>query len=99
MIILSSMWGSISNVNSQRAIYYRMSKAALNMGISTIKHQYPEMQFTLMHPGLVKTKMTENIHNAPMITTEESAKGIIKVSSEIKSKFAFVDYLGNNVLF
>lgn len=57
-VVLSSYLGSIRNVNKPTDVAYRMTKAALNMGIKCLSMQQPKHKWLLVNPGLVYTKMT-----------------------------------------
>lgn len=61
--------------------YYRMSKAALNMGVVKLSHVHPTKNWQLIHPGFVDTKMTEGLVVPGMtpLTPEESASKIINL--------------------
>lgn len=101
IVVLSSGWGSISSVASVRAPYYRMSKAALNMGVAIAAHRHTRIRWTLMHPGLVKTKMTRWMRTGEQaLTPEESAAGVIaSATAHAHRPFCFVDYQGQTVPF
>lgn len=99
IVVLSSGWGSIGSVRSARAPSYRMSKAALNMGIAVLANRNPSIQWLLVHPGYVATKMTRGSTPPDAITIEESVKGIANVSMLAGEQFAFVDYTGATVPF
>jgi len=75
---LSSRMGSIADNGSGGSYGYRMSKSGLNMAaVSLAKDiQDQEIPVLILHPGYVKTDMTN--HNGH-IDTKESVEGLIKV--------------------
>jgi NAD(P)-dependent dehydrogenase (short-subunit alcohol dehydrogenase family) len=73
IVVYTSEWGSIANVRNARALHYRMSKAALNMGVAALQRRYPRVNFMLLHPGLVRTKMLKGEFDVPVLTPVESA--------------------------
>lgn len=102
IVVLSSEWGSIKRIKSMRAAAYRMSKAALNMGVAIAAQRHQRLNWILMHPGLVKTKMTEWLsRNATetVLSPTESASGIITASKNCADQFCFIDYNGEAVPF
>lgn len=89
---ITSQMGSISD-SSGGYLTYRSSKAALNMLIKSLSFEQSWLNFILIHPGWVRTRMGGA--SAPM-TPEESAEKIWKVidSSKIEDSGKFRDYLG-----
>lgn len=83
--VLSSVAGSldITNRMSMKLVspYYKMSKAALNMGVIKLHSDFPNINWQLLHPGIVRTKMTEHMvftdSKYQFITPEESAEKIL----------------------
>jgi NAD(P)-dependent dehydrogenase (short-subunit alcohol dehydrogenase family) len=63
--VLTSIMGALTNGNmmpaNEATIHYRMSKAALNMGVMELAKQYPSVNWQLVHPGFVRTKLTKNL--------------------------------------
>lgn len=74
---ISSRMGSIADNNSGGYYGYRMSKAALNAAAKSlaIDLKSKEITISILHPGYVKTKMTN--YNGD-ITPDEAAKGLYK---------------------
>lgn len=91
VVMISSQMGSIT-LNSGWYYGYRMSKAALNVASISLAKDLGKkgVSILIIHPGYVKTRMTEFKGPTP---PEESAKGIadrieehtIKESGEFKS--------------
>ena len=90
IIVYTSEWGSISNVRNPRAMHYRMSKAALNMGVSCLAQKWPGIQWLLLHPGLVRTKMLKGEFTVPVLTPEQSAKQTLETLDAWDGKFTFL---------
>lgn len=104
IVVLSSGWASITAIKSAKSPVYRMSKAALNMGIACLAQHFPTYNWLLVNPGMVNTKMTQNLrisatHERDFIEADVSAAGVVEQSTKNKRQFAFVDYLGNTVPF
>ncbi|MCB9063131.1 MAG: SDR family oxidoreductase [Halobacteriovoraceae bacterium] len=80
---ISSRMGSVSENDLGGNYGYRMSKAALNAASRSLAIDLKEREIAvaILHPGFVKTDMTN--HNGIM-TTEESAKGLLKVIDDFK---------------
>ena len=75
---ITSRMGSIEDNTSGSSYGYRMSKVALSMAAKSlaIDLKSKEIFVAIIHPGLVRTRMTGFSRNG--ITTEDSALGIIK---------------------
>tara|TARA_B100000073_G_C23712219_1_gene564631 strand:+ start:269 stop:934 length:666 start_codon:yes stop_codon:yes gene_type:complete len=75
---ITSRMGSIEDNTSGSSYGYRMSKVALSMAAKSlaIDLKSKEIFVAIIHPGLVRTRMTGFSRNG--ITTEDSASGIIK---------------------
>lgn len=80
--LMSSRMGSIADNDSGGRFGYRMSKAALNAAGKSLAVDLKgkKIAVALLHPGYVKTDMTN--HNG-LISTQESAQGLINVLSKI----------------
>jgi len=83
--LLTSRMGSISDNESGGMYGYRMSKAALNIAGKSLARDLEPHGITvlLLHPGYVKTDMTNHNGN---ITPSESAEQLIKVIMEKEKK-------------
>lgn len=76
--LVTSRMGSVADNTSGGMYGYRMSKAALNMAGKSLSEDLKDYDIAviLLHPGYVKTDMTEHQGH---ITPSESAKGLIKI--------------------
>lgn len=90
IVVYTSEWGSISSVRNARALHYRMSKAALNMGVAALQHRHPHVRFLLLHPGLVRTKMLKGNFDVPVLTPVESAAQTLALLDGWDGSFAFL---------
>lgn len=77
VILMTSRMGSIEDNTSGGSYGYRMSKVALSMaGKSLAIDLQPQgIAVAILHPGLVKTRMTNFTDSG--ITTETSVKGLL----------------------
>lgn len=90
---LSSMMGSIA-INSGAAWAYRMSKSALNMGMSNLAIEWAGdgVAVAALHPGWVKTEMGGP--KAP-VEVADSAAGLRRVIDGLTpGKVSYLDYTG-----
>jgi NAD(P)-dependent dehydrogenase (short-subunit alcohol dehydrogenase family) len=96
--LLTSRMGSITDNTSGGMYGYRMSKAALNVAGKSLSEDLKDQDIAvlLLHPGYVKTDMTNNNGN---LTPAESAEGLIKLMSEksIKDTGTFWHVNGENL--
>jgi len=76
--MISSLYGSISEVDEAKSYGYRASKAALNMFSKVLSQDLKALGVSvgIFHPGYVKTDMTSHLGN---LTPEESVKNILKL--------------------
>lgn len=81
---ISSLMGSIADLQSGGNYAYRTSKAAVNMTMSIAAREMKERGITvvLLNPGWVQTDMGGSA--APLVA-EDSVKGLRKVLSKVKS--------------
>lgn len=100
MVVFTSGWSSITELRSGKAPVYRMSKAALNMGVAIQANKNSRVQWVLVHPGLVDTKMTKYL-NSPqeMLTPEQSAQAILSMLPNVTKHFSFMEYTGREIPF
>jgi len=77
VVMMTSRMGSITDNTSGGYYGYRMSKAALNIASVCLSHELKEKEISLiiLHPGFVKTEMTNHQGN---LSTSESVEGLIK---------------------
>ena len=99
---ISSQVGSIE-LNFGGQVFYRSSKAALNMSMKTLAVETgwekdparKKVIFGLINPGVVDTEFAKGVP-VPMITPEESASAVISRIEEFTTEDSgsFVDYTG-----
>ncbi len=96
VIQISTLMGSLQDNSSGGYYSYRSSKIALNMITKSLSIDHPELTFSLIHPGWVKTEMGGP--QAP-VEVRDSAQGIWKVISNLKSgqELMFQDYTGKKL--
>lgn len=95
IIVFTSGWGSIGytiQTGGTGSHAYRMSKAALNMGVAMLSNEYPNLKWVLMGPGFVKTKMNTNPNNLPAENATVAMKGVLKVGLASTEKLCFKNY-------
>ena len=83
VILMTSRMGSIGDNTSGGSYGYRMSKVALSMaGKSLARDLKPrEIAVAILHPGLVKTRMTDFTNSG--ITTETAVRGLLARIEEL----------------
>ena len=98
---LSAKVGSTADNRLGGWISYRASKAALNQIVKTasieLARKHPELICVAIHPGTVRTKLSEKyITNYKHVLPAEAASNIIKVLSDLNPSDTggFYDYLG-----
>lgn len=93
---ISTMMASIKDNTSGGYYAYRSSKTALNMLTRSLTLDHPGVNFSLIHPGWVKTDM-----GGANATTEikDSVEGIWKVITAMttKSSGQYVDFKGETL--
>ena len=102
---ISSQVGSIE-LNFGGQVFYRSSKAALNMSMKTlaVESQWEkdaarkQVIFGLINPGVVDTDFAKGVP-IPMISPEESASAVISRIDEfsLDDSGSFVDYTGKRL--
>lgn len=98
--VLSSAVGSLTSAHKDGAergnIVYRMSKAALNMGVIKLSQDFSNIRWQLIHPGFVKTKMTLS---SPLLSyaidPKESAIKILRLS--VPKQLSFKNFDGKDI--
>ncbi|KAI4637938.1 hypothetical protein J4E83_000756 [Alternaria metachromatica] len=78
VVILSSRMGSISANTAGGGYAYRASKAALNAVVKSLTIDVPDVQFLMLHPGRVETRLVEWKEEGA-IGVEESVKDCMRV--------------------
>lgn len=75
---VSSKMGSVDQCESSDSPAYRMSKSALNMYTKILSNRLEgQFQVASIHPGWVKTTITESNLELARLTTEESADSMM----------------------
>jgi len=104
LIVLTARVGSIGDNNLGGWISYRTSKAAVHQIIRTsaleIKNKYKESICIALHPGTVKTSLTQKyVGKHPSVSPNQSAKNILNVINSLSQKDTgnFFDWAGNKV--
>ena len=95
-VALSSSMGSIGGNSGGGSFSYRMSKAALNMGLQTLALSWPGQSVVALHPGWVKTVLGGA--GAP-VEVADSVAGMRRVIAALKpgGRARFLDYRGNRL--
>ena len=96
IVAMTSRLGSVGDNTSGGYEVYRASKAALNTLLRSYSHRHKDRAVVAMHPGWVQTDMGGA--NASL-TTEDSAKGMVRVVDAQRGKpgCVFVDYSGKTL--
>ena len=87
--------GSIAR-NGGGAWAYRMSKAALNMGLSNLAIEWPDVAVAALHPGWVRTDMGGP--DAP-VEPADSVAGMRRVIAGLRAGqgLPYLDYEGRAI--
>ena len=97
LVILTSKMGSISD-SSTGALAYRASKAAVNMIMHVLAHEWAAdgILVAILHPGWVKTDMGGS---SALITPQESVRGLRARIAELTSETSgrYFDYRGKEI--
>lgn len=101
VMTISSQMGSIGRCSGGvNSLSYRMSKAALNMGVTTLAKDltYMPIHFLTVHPGWVRTDMGGM---AADLSPEVSAKSLLHLLMYAKQweSGSFIDYQGQTIPF
>jgi NAD(P)-dependent dehydrogenase (short-subunit alcohol dehydrogenase family) len=105
IIAITSGRGSVSKpFLEQRAYFYDMSKAALNLGMRKLQAgvQDKGVLIGIFAPGIVDTDLNENLRNGvpaqrKFISTQESAAGLVSLIANLSTanQDAFMNYNGD----
>jgi NAD(P)-dependent dehydrogenase (short-subunit alcohol dehydrogenase family) len=99
LVVLTSRAGSIAITEEKgdlRGMPYKMSKAALNMGVTCLTKIYPAVRWVLLHPGLVDTKILDKTFTEPRLTPDAAADRIITTLSK-PERHPFIDLDGRRL--
>jgi NAD(P)-dependent dehydrogenase (short-subunit alcohol dehydrogenase family) len=77
---ISSSMSQIGLVPGSNAWLYRVSKAALNMAVSSARFDYPQARLVVLDPGWVQTDMGGA--SAP-VTVQDSVRGLCAVLASV----------------
>ncbi len=97
IVAITSVQGSIGLLRDPMIPFYKMSKTALNMGMSSIATIVKRKGITvaLISPGAVDTRMMEEAlghagmkNRSWLITPAESAEGVINVIDQYELKYS-----------
>ncbi|CAE7205668.1 FabG [Pyrenophora teres f. teres] len=78
VIVLSSRMGSITANKAGGGYAYRASKAALNAVVKSFVLDVPQVQFLMLHPGRVETRLVEWKEEGA-VSVEESVRDCLEV--------------------
>ena len=105
IIAITSGRGSVSKpFLEQRAYFYDMSKAALNLGMRKLQDGVRDkgVLIGIFAPGIVDTDLNENLRNGvpakrPLISTQDSAAGLVRLIANLSAanQDAFMNYNGD----
>ena len=87
LIMISSKMGSITQCTYADAVGYRVSKSALNMYTKILVNRYLDsLKVAAVHPGYVKTAISETALLQGRLTPEQAAENILAfIESDFKS--------------
>jgi len=103
IIMVSSLAGSISSGQGKRPgrIYYKTSKAALNMAMTSIATATKDdgIIVVALHPGGVKVEKLKDYDLPGFIEPEESISSMVRVIAELTpaQSGVFLDYTGRTL--
>lgn len=108
-VSISARIGSIEDNHLGGWYAYRMSKAALNMGIKTLSiewaRKHPQIKFILLHPGTTDTPLSKpfqkRLPQGQLQTADETADMLIeqieKHQQHTHKEALFLDYAGKTI--
>lgn len=108
IVAMTSVQGSVTLLRDPLIPFYKMSKAAVNMGMSSIAKRLKRRKITvaLISPGAVDTRMMDEAlghagmnNRSFLISTEESAEAVINVADqyELKHTGVFMAHTGEEL--
>ena len=95
-VVYSSEYGSIGMTRAPKSLAYRMTKAALNMGVKCLSLVYPQHTWLLVHPGTVQTKIAKTKLLNP-ITARDSAEQTVATADSHAGPIKFLKYDGTEL--
>jgi len=107
VVAITSLQASIGSLRDPMIPFYKMSKTALNMGMSSIARRLKSQKVTiaLISPGAVDTEMMQealghaNFKGNFLITPEESAEAVINIIDQYDFKLTgtFMSHRGDEI--
>lgn len=95
IVVFTSEYGSIQRANNNTAVNYRMSKAALNMGVKCLSLGVKKLHWCLYHPGLVRTKLIKRpLNPAISLSKQEAAQQCMQAVSTWSGNFTWLSHNG-----
>jgi NAD(P)-dependent dehydrogenase (short-subunit alcohol dehydrogenase family) len=108
IVAISSQQGSIGSLRMPSLMFYKMSKAALNMGMTGVARSLKKQGVTvaIISPGAVDTDMMNKALESAgggfkfkLMTPQDSAEAVINVADQytIKTTGAFMSHRGKEI--
>ena len=86
VLMISSKMGSIEKCIAFDSVGYRVSKSALNMYTKILANRLPSIKIAAVHPGYVKTEISETALLHGRLSPEQSAVNVLSfMESDFKS--------------
>jgi NAD(P)-dependent dehydrogenase (short-subunit alcohol dehydrogenase family) len=86
VLMISSKMGSIGKCIAFDSVGYRVSKSALNMYTKILANRLSSIKVAAVHPGYVKTEISESALLQGRLTPEQSAENVLSfMESDFKS--------------
>lgn len=99
-VVFSSTSGSIALSEQVASPVYAMSKAALNMGVKLLSVTHPQVRWTLMCPGRVRSRYNTYPNNPDAVSAEEAVPEIVATAETARElPFTFVNRRGATLPF
>lgn len=96
--VLTSQFGSIGEVSNTQVPWYRMSKAALNMGVALLAQKHTKQRWICVHPGLVDTPMTRGLQYTHDKLHPQASAAMIADLLDKRLPFGFYDAPSGRVI-
>lgn len=98
VLVISSKMGSIKQCTAFDSVGYRVSKSALNMYTKILANRLPSIKIAAVHPGYVKTEISETALLHGRLTPEQSAENILNfMESDFKSGIFWDSEIGSEL--